>query len=161
MWHQGQCCLLELWFCPPGCSAFFSKHIMFSRRTEIHGMIAGILSKVFVNSSWNQSLQKELAEDSWGCHSAWTSEPVCSKQFSPRQQLQRTVWRLNNYTEPEELALRDIKKNEVICVSRDLTVCLSRARYWSQYSVFAAKNRIVIQTVKEKEKKPQTFIHLQ
>lgn len=57
----------------------------------------------------------------------------------------------NNYTEPEELALRDIKKNKLICVSRDLTVCLSRARYWSQYSVFAAKNRIVIQTVKEKK----------
>lgn len=59
----------------------------------------------------------------------------------------------NNYTESEELALKDVKKNNLICVSRDLTVYLSRGRYWSQYSVFAAKNRIVIQTVKEKKKK--------
>lgn len=66
----------------------------------------------------------------------------------------------NNYTEPEKLAFKDVKKNNLICVSRDLTVYLSRGRYWSQYSVFVAKNRIVIQTVKEKkEKKKRKELH--
>lgn len=64
----------------------------------------------------------------------------------------------NNYTEPEELALRDIKKNKLICASRDLTAYLSRGRYYVQSSVFAAKNRIVILTVKEKQKKKE--LHL-
>lgn len=116
--------------------------------------------KVFVNSSWNQSLQKELAEDSWESPSAWTSEPihVCSMTGASKNCL-----KTNNYTEPEKLAFKDVKKNNLICVSRDLTVYLSRGRYWSQYSVFVAKNRIVIQTVKEKKekKKGKSYIHLQ